>query len=123
MHELSLAESVVTIASRHAAGRRVYRVHLKVGHLRQVVPSALEFAFELLTPGTELEGAELVMEPVPAAGICRACGAESELDAFPLACARCGSLDVDVVRGEELLVEELELEETLATTGGIGHGN
>jgi hydrogenase nickel incorporation protein HypA/HybF len=61
MHELSIAESVVGIASRHAAGRRVYKVELRVGHLRQVVPSALEFAFELVAQGTSLEGAELVI--------------------------------------------------------------
>ena len=48
MHELSIAESIVRIADAHAAGRRVTKVEVKVGHLRQVVPSALEFAFELV---------------------------------------------------------------------------
>ena len=56
MHELSIADAVVTIASRHAAGRKVTRVDLKVGHLRQVVPDSLTFAFELVSAGTELEG-------------------------------------------------------------------
>ena len=50
------------------------------------------------------------MEFVPAAGVCRACGAESELPAFPLACAACGSLDVQLVRGEELTVDALTME-------------
>ena len=113
MHELSLAESVVAIACRHAAGRPVARVELKVGHLRQVVPSALEFAFELLAQGTELEGAELVMEVIPAAGRCRGCGEESELPRFPLQCGACGGLDLELLRGEELRVESLELEEAL----------
>jgi hydrogenase nickel incorporation protein HypA/HybF len=121
MHELSLAESVVSIAGRHAAGRPVARVELKVGHLRQVVPSALEFAFELLAQGTELEGAELVMEEVPAAGRCRACGTESELPGFPLRCGACGGLDLELLRGEELLVDALELEEPMLTTGGSPH--
>ena len=110
MHELSLAESVVRIATRHAAGRRVERVELKVGHLRQVVPAALEFAFELVARGTPVEGAELVLEEVPAAGRCRRCGHESELSGFPLACAECGGLDLELLRGEELLVDALELE-------------
>ena len=48
MHELAIAESIATIAHRHARGRRVTQIDLKVGHLRQVVPSALTFAFELL---------------------------------------------------------------------------
>jgi len=41
---------------------------------------------------------------------CEACGAETERSGFPLACGRCGSLDVDVRSGEELLVLALELE-------------
>jgi hydrogenase nickel incorporation protein HypA/HybF len=119
MHELSLAESVVAIASRHAAGRPVARVELKVGHLRQVVPAALEFAFELVAQGSVVEGAELVVEEVPAAGRCRACGAESELPGFPLACAAWGGLDLELLRGEELLVDALELgEEAVTQTNG-----
>jgi hydrogenase nickel incorporation protein HypA/HybF len=109
MHELSIADSVVAIACRHASGRPVARVELKVGHLRQVVPSALEFAFALVAQGTPVEGAELVQEKVPAAGRCRRCGTESEFDGFPLCCAACGSLELELVRGEELLVDALEL--------------
>jgi hydrogenase nickel incorporation protein HypA/HybF len=111
---------VVRIACRHAAGRRVVRVELKVGHLRQVVPGALEFAFELVAQGTEAEGAELVMEEVPAAGRCRGCGIESELPGFPLRCVACGGLDVELLRGEELLVDALELEDEDAGAGGEG---
>jgi len=122
MHELSLASAVVEVASRHAEGRRVVRVEVLVGHLRQVVPSALEFAFELVAQDTPVEGAELVLREVPAAGRCRRCAREGELPGFPLACAHCGSLDVEVVAGEELLVDALELEETLVTTEGVGHG-
>jgi hydrogenase nickel incorporation protein HypA/HybF len=118
MHELSIAQAIVAVADRHAAGRSVYAVDVKVGHLRQVVPSALEFAFELLAHGTELEGAQMVIEEVPAAGRCRRCGVESELPGFPLACAACGGLDLELLRGDELLVDALELEEAVLTNGG-----
>ena len=110
MHELSIAESIVRIAEAHADGRRVTAVEVRVGALRQVVPQALEFAFALVAEGTEAEGARLVMEAVPAAGVCRACGTETEFEAFPFACP-CGSLDVELVRGEELLVDALTLQE------------
>jgi hydrogenase nickel incorporation protein HypA/HybF len=110
MHELSIADAVVRIACAHADGRRIETVEIKIGHLRQVVPDSLAFAFTLVAEGTLAEGAELVMEEVPAAGICRVCGTESELPGFPLACARCGSLDVELVRGEELLVDALTME-------------
>ena len=111
MHELSIAESIVQIASRHANGRRVTKVQVKVGHLRQVVPSALTFSFELVAQGTAVEGAELEMEEVPATGTCRECGAKSRLRSFPLQCQTCEGFDLEILEGEELLVESLELEE------------
>jgi hydrogenase nickel incorporation protein HypA/HybF len=118
MHELAIADSIVRIACDHARGRRVAKVEVKVGYLRQVVPDALAFAFSLVAEGTAAEGAELELEHVPPAGRCRACGAESELDGFPLACARCASLDLELLRGEELLVDSLELEEMGVMAGG-----
>ena len=111
MHELAIAESVVRIASRHADGRLVTKVCLKVGHLRQVVPSALAFSFELVAQGTSVEGAELALEEVPATGKCRACAAESRLAQFPLQCVACGSFDLELIAGEELYVDSLEMEE------------
>ena len=110
MHELSIADAVLRIALAHAQDRRIEAIELKVGHLRQVVPDALAFAFTLVAEGTDAEGAELLLEEVPAAGICRACGFESEWSGFPLACAACGGLDVELVRGEELLVDALTME-------------
>lgn len=115
MHELSIAESVIEVAGRHSRGRRVRRVEMKVGHLRQVVPSALEFAFELVAAGTLLEGAELVIDHVPATGECRTCGQRKVMSEFPLRCPQCGGTCVEVVSGTELHVESLELEDEMAT--------
>jgi hydrogenase nickel incorporation protein HypA/HybF len=111
MHELSIADAVVTIACRHAAGRPVSRVYVKVGHLRQVVPDSLRFAFELVAEDTELAGAELVIEEIPAAVCCRACEARTTLEQFPAHCGECGGLDVEVTAGEELLVDSIEVED------------
>jgi hydrogenase nickel incorporation protein HypA/HybF len=111
MHELSIADAIVAIACEHADGRRVARVEVTIGALRQVVPKALAFAFDLVATGTPVEGAELVIDEVEARVTCRSCEAESVVPEFPLACVLCGSVDVDVVGGEELHVEALELEE------------
>ncbi len=112
MHELSIADSIVRIACAHAGGRRIETIEVKIGHLRQVVPDSLAFAFALVAAGTEAEGAQLLIEAVPAAGCCRACGAESELTDFPFTCAACGSYELELVRGEELLVDALTTMET-----------
>ena len=111
MHELSIADAIVAIACGHAEGRRVTAVEVKIGRLRQVVPDALEFAFELVAAGTEVEGARLAVEHVAPRVFCARCMVESEANAFPLACARCASVTVDVVAGDELLVDSLELED------------
>ena len=122
MHELSIAQAIVGIAERNARGAaRVTAVHVKVGALRQVVPSALSFAFELTAAGTIADGATLELEEVAAAGRCNRCRTTGRLIAFPLACAACGGLDITVTRGEELLVDALELEHTHEDTTETEH--
>src|SRR5919197_514369 len=111
MHELALAEAVVAIAEEHARGRRVARVELEVGRLRQVVPDALAFSFELVAQGTAVGGGGLAVEEAPVRVACGACGEETEAGDFPLGCARCGSVDVEVTSGEQFEVVALELEE------------
>ncbi len=121
MHELSIAQAIVDVAARNCRDARVTRVYVQIGHLRQVVPSALAFSFELCAHGTPVEGARLELEPVAAGVICRGCGAGSEPDGFPLSCVACGDLSVEVVAGEELQVQSLELDAEdaqLTTSGG-----
>jgi hydrogenase nickel incorporation protein HypA/HybF len=118
MHELSIAQAIIDVAARHAGTARVERVYVRIGHLRQVVPSALAFSFELCAHGTRLEGAGLEIEHVPIEAVCRSCGTVSELDGFPVLCPGCGG-PVDVIKGEELQVESLELvSEELLSSGG-----
>ncbi len=108
MHELAIAQAIVSIATKHADGRQVTKVEVRVGRLRQVAPSTLQSAFGLVALDTPAEGAELELSQVTAEGRCRDCGAESALHGFPLACAPCGNPDPEVIAGQELSVEALE---------------
>lgn len=111
VHELSLAAAVLQIALRHASGRRVTRIELEVGALRQVVAASLSFSIELLAEGTCAQGASIEIKTVDAVGNCRRCGVMSKLSAFPLQCAACGEFDLKICSGEELTVTCLELED------------
>ena len=73
MHELSLAQAIADATLRYADGRPVVDVRVRIGHFRQVVPDALQFAWELLTADSELEGTMLIVEHVPAVVRCGVC--------------------------------------------------
>jgi hydrogenase nickel incorporation protein HypA/HybF len=111
VHELSVSSAVVDTVVRHAAGRRVMSVHLRLGRLRQVVPDSLEFFFELVSRDTVCEGATLTHEVVPARLRCVPCAREWEIDMPAFRCEECGGADVEVLSGEELEVESIEVEE------------
>ena len=111
MHELAVSSAIVDTAVRHAGGRRVTAVQVRLGRLRQVVPGSLAFYFELVSRETVCEGARLDQEVVPAVLRCDACAREWEIDVPFFRCDRCGSADVAVAAGEELEVASIEVEE------------
>jgi len=114
MHELALARGVLDAALAHADGRRVTRVDVTVGALRQVVPDSLAFHFEILARGTPCEGARLAQSVMPARMGC-ACGEEWELSEPSFRCPRCGEAHTRVLSGEQLVVESIEIEEGQCT--------
>jgi hydrogenase nickel incorporation protein HypA/HybF len=111
VHELSVCEAILGSVTTHADGRRVTQVNVRIGHLRQVVPDALLFGWEMLTEPTDLKGCELVVEQVPAVVRCSACAAETTLDMPILCCGSCGSFDVKLLSGEEFLIVSMDLVE------------
>ena len=111
MHELSLSSAIVNTVERHADGRRVTVVSLRVGGLRQVVPDSLEFYFEFVARGTVCEGAVLELQLVPAVLGCRSCEHEWTIEIPAFRCPECGGSDVEVAAGNEFEVESIEIEE------------
>jgi len=115
MHELSIALSMIEMASeeaaRHGAGR-VNALHLKLGQLSGVVKEALTFSFEIACDGTPLEGAQLVIEDVPVVIHCVHCETLEVIESIQdLRCPRCGELAPEIIQGRELELVSLELAE------------
>ncbi len=111
MHELSLSSAIVNTAVKHARGRRVTVVTLRVGRLRQVVPDTLDFYFGFVTRDTVCEGARLHQEVVPAVLACAPCGRRWEVEFPDFRCPTCGQGGVEVVTGNEFEVESIDVEE------------
>jgi hydrogenase nickel incorporation protein HypA/HybF len=116
MHELAISSAVLESVLRHAAGRRVSEVKLRVGYLRQVVPDSLEFYWGIVTRDSVCEGSVLELEQIAARLACTACAREWEIELPVFRCPTCGGADVRVAAGDELEVESIEVEEEPACT-------
>jgi hydrogenase nickel incorporation protein HypA/HybF len=124
VHELSISSAIVDTALRHAVGREVTVVSVRAGAMRQVVPESLRFYFEIVARDTACARARLELEVVPAWLRCVAC--EREWDPAPepprghlalgpalpsFRCPDCGLGGADVINGDELEVESIEVVE------------
>ena len=116
MHELAISSAVLESVLRHAEGRRVTSVKLRVGHLRQVVPDSLDFYWGIVTREGICEGSVLEQEVIPARLACTACAREWEIELPVFRCPSCGGADVEIAAGDELEVESIEVEEEPACT-------
>jgi hydrogenase nickel incorporation protein HypA/HybF len=114
VHELSLASAIVNTVAKHAGGRPVAVVSLRVGKLRQVVPDTLEFYFEFVARDSVCEGARLEQEVIDAVLRCRPCAYEWAIEIPAFRCPTCGGSDVEIASGDEFEVESIEIEEEAA---------
>ena len=108
MHELSMCEAIARTVVDRAAGRRVLTVTVRIGHLRQVVPDTMAFCWEMVTAGTELEGAALEIEHVVATVACEALRRHDHARCARARLRICGSRAVTLRSGEELMLVSLD---------------
>ena len=96
MHDYHAVEALIerlTGGTGAVDGERITEVRIRTTAVHSV--DALRQAFEMLTPGTMLEGSELVVEERPDERECRACGkswvvASEDLVGHLLVCPSCG---------------------------------
>ena len=109
MHELAITQSVVETIVERTGRARVTAVHLVIGKVSGVVPDAVRFCFEMVAADSPVEGARLEIDEPPGRASCRGCGGEFEVEGLVLLCP-CGSADVEVLGGDELLIRAVEVE-------------
>ena len=125
MHELAVAAAIVAAAERHAQGRPITVVRVRIGRLRQVVPDSLAFYFRIAADiSPSCKGARMEWERVASLLRCGPCGAEWDPAPPParedaelvvrFRCPECESSDHSVVSGDELVVESIDVEEEVS---------
>jgi hydrogenase nickel incorporation protein HypA/HybF len=113
MHEMSIAQSLINILQEEMAkhGASTLRsVRLSIGELSAIVPESLSFCFEIITEGTPLEGARLLMDKIPLKGYCPQCDRPFDIKEFVFICPTCGNPDIETIEGQELSIVEMEVE-------------
>ncbi len=117
MHEIAIADALIEQVQgevrRAGASGQVTRVALVVGRLSGVNPDSLRFALDLLVKETILESARIEIAEPGAHCQCAACGYRTEIEDLEARCPNCGSSDVTIDGGRDLLLESIELEESL----------
>ena len=108
MHELSLTESLIDAVLDRTGDRQVTLVNLRIGALSGVLPEAMRFCFEVASAGTALAGHRLNIDEPRGLGRCRNCKRDFVLEDLILLCP-CGSADVEVLGGRELMVTSVEV--------------
>lgn len=108
MHELAITQGVVDAIAERLGGARVRVVYLTIGKVSGVDPEAVRFCFDLVAKGTIVEGARLQIDQPAGEARCRDCGAEFRVETPILLCP-CGSADVDLRSGQELLIGAVEV--------------
>jgi hydrogenase nickel incorporation protein HypA/HybF len=115
MHELSIVEALIDQVGKELerAGQpgRVLRLELSIGRLSGVCPESIRFAFGLIAQGTPVENAEVVIEEPKAVCQCHDCSARTEIDDLVVQCPQCGSGEIVIEGGRELVLQSIEVEE------------
>lgn len=112
MHELSVTESVLEIACKHAvkAGAiKVTDIHLVIGQLSSIVDDSVEFYWQMITKDTLCEDSKLHFKRVPAELVCLECGHQYELIQELMPCPNCGSARIRVLSGDEFNIDSIEI--------------
>lgn len=114
MHELAVTENIIKICceevQRHEV-QRVLEVRLDIGELKGLIPNCIQYYFDIASKGTPAEGAKLVINKIPITMKCKNCGLEKEAaPCIGFSCEKCGGQDFKMVKGNEFLIQSLEVE-------------
>lgn len=111
MHELGLAQDVLKKVNEEAKARGISKiVYAKVSIGEALITDPPEFMeiFSDLCKGTPADGMKLEIEISPLRAVCASCQKEFNSQALRLDCPHCGSTDIRISSGKELLIQDLK---------------
>ncbi len=113
MHEMAVTRSMLDLVLEEAAragARQVTAVNVVLGEMTGVIDRCVETNFVLMSRDTLAEGARLFFRNVPRQARCRKCGRIFRPEGIGWGCPECGAAGLELISGEELFVESIEVE-------------
>ncbi|MGE5520406.1 MAG: hydrogenase maturation nickel metallochaperone HypA [Candidatus Dadabacteria bacterium] len=114
MHELSIAQSILSIAEAAAPknnNAEITAIGLQIGELSGIEISSLEFALSVIKENTVLHNAKLNIEVIKGEAQCSICNAIFPMNSIGIGCPTCGSYHVNITKGREMRVLNLLVDE------------
>ena len=113
MHETDMTKALIlTIKDwweSQPEQTKISSIHLIVGKFTCVEPVSLQFAFEVQTRNTFLDGAKLIIQETPLIAFCHRCQQEYQPEiGIQYACPKCHYPMDDIRSGRELKIDSLE---------------
>jgi len=113
MHELAITQSMLDLVleeAKKAGAERVGKINLVIGEMSGIVDQCVEFYFEFLSKDTIAKEAILSFKKIPTQARCRNCGELFIPKEFDWSCPNCQNSQMEIVAGNELYIESLEVE-------------
>jgi len=114
MHELSVAESIFRLAKEKIEGypgNKPTKINLEIGVLSGIEFEALDFAIQSVIKDTIFEQTIIEINKVQPSARCNDCNHEFEPSDYITNCPNCGNFNIEFIKGKELLIKTIELEE------------
>ncbi|MEB3337035.1 MAG: hydrogenase maturation nickel metallochaperone HypA [Leptolyngbyaceae bacterium] len=128
MHETDMTKAlIVTLTDWWEAQpqpAQISSVHLIVGQFTCVEPMSLQFAYEVQTRNTFLEGSKLVIRETPLIAFCDRCQQEYTPEiGVQYACPTCHAPMEEIRSGRELKIDRIEYCSTTPSNASLPPSN
>jgi hydrogenase nickel incorporation protein HypA/HybF len=113
MHELSVMNYLLEAVDQKAqsmGASKVLAINLVIGERAGIVDDSLLFYFDMLTPGTVVEGARLNVRRTEMRFHCEQCGRDYPRVGDDFRCPECQTVGQVTDDGSELLIESIMVE-------------
>ncbi len=111
MHELSIAEGILSAIEQRLGGKKILtRINLSIGPLAGVSAESLEFWFNEIAKENGFGAPVLEIRKTKALAVCAQCRNNYEVRSFYSGCPECGTFERTVKSGYECMIDSVEME-------------